>query len=806
MAKLDLPNVYLNSRRPDSVRFHPRPGTAPKNRTPIPRLGWLSGKSAIQGNEEQLTKMLNEHALDSAVVFVDTCFIRSSNFSADFWKTLIGKQIAITEGVWRELELWITQPLNNRNEWLRIELDRQRREHDPTILFLEAFDDADLEKACEYYKRVLGYRKRVESIARSRSEHKLKRTATAEEVFREVQRMVGQRGIQLAKDGLKAGANEPNLLNDEDIVVRAVLFALSTGREVTILTSDRGLHEQFYKLMYLIDTNYRSWLIGNEFRREPDNFLISNENPDAFNYFGLEDCVQIALPHGHEKTFLPPQFNFVMVNCLRFGAANSDNTTFSQLGFCSETEMLEVVKVKGRTDGLNTELLNGKNCLHHISHAISLGGIGLVAAEKSVRDPAQRASIADLNSVLFSGEGTSHIDFVQGDEDSEVSSEELATAESLLSFSPDRRLTVTPVPTLPHELSSNELAYTFKMIDPSSLISLDSSAIQYAWPDGIANALLEKPIAVDPDFQGMLSKTLFDDSAARTHWPSNAIKSWDLDFAFRYYRTLIAQKRLVGRTIARKIDTGLSGRERRRLWRSEVLSFNNGESFLKRASSGLNDTRLEKLLADDFSLVNSMLTAIVEGADLYFITMRPSVFEQFYTMVQLLVTHYDSFYLADSIYKNGQRFNAPEANASMNKMGLETNMLRSTVKLEKNWFLPKAPYPMRLNCWLLFPSFHGSKFYFRHGCFLAERPMWRLLRTKSDTNGLNSGHHGDFNFRMKRKSKTKGEVGIAREQKKRLREIYPSISESICKHLLNDVSLHDLIDVQNNGDPIKFPW
>ena len=84
--------------------------------------------------------------------------------------------------------------------------------------------------------------------------------------------------------------------------------------------------------------------------------------------------------------------------------------------------------------------------------------------------------------------------------------------------------------------------------------------------------------------------------------------------------------------------------------------------------------------------------------------------------------------------------------------------------------------------------------------------MWRLLRTKSDTNGLNSGHHGDFNFRMKRKSKTKGEVGIAREQKKRLREIYPSISESICKHLLNDVSLHDLIDVQNNGDPIKFPW
>ena len=105
----------------------------------------------------------------------------------------------------------------------------------------------------------------------------------------------------------------------------------------------------------------------------------------------------------------------------------------------------------------------------------------------------------------FSGEGTSHIDFVQGDEDSEVSSEELATAESLLSFSPDRRLTVTPVPTLPHELSSNELAYTFKMIDPSSLISLDSSAIQYAWPDGIANALLEKPIAVDPDFQGMLS-------------------------------------------------------------------------------------------------------------------------------------------------------------------------------------------------------------------------------------------------------------------------------------------------------------
>ncbi len=743
--------------------------------------------------------MLDESVPESTTFFLDTCFIRNSNLSQAFWNSLFRKSVVVTEAIWRELQPWITSPANNRNEWLRMYLSHERASSTGNLLFLGSFDDADVEQGCQYYKSVLSARKQVHILAERHLHRKHKRPPTKEEIQSEIQSRVKERGIQLANDGIKGEArNSANIYNDEDLVTRAIIYGLSSGNEVVILTTDRGVQEQFYKLLYLIDTNYRSMLAAEKFAEQPANFVSFQSDPDVFSFFGLVSSTQVSPPIDFARGVLPTQFTSVMLACPRFGTVYSNNVRYWDIAFSAEREMLEVVKIKGMTNGLNTTLLDGKNFIHHLCPAIPLDGICIIAIEKSITT--KRMSIADYNIVLFQGERTSHFETLEPRTADQTDSEALLRSKSLIDFTPDRRLSFTPVPTVSDYLSNRELEYAFRLVKPSALFVLDSTAIGYKWPEAIANSLSSSQfLAIHSLHREHLSKAnCFEKS--NVHWPVNAVECPQFSYAARYYRTLLLQRRMFGSNIARRMsdNNGLA-------WRRTMLEFVNGKSSIRRARFGWKRRSAISVFYDDIAIVDGVLAAIIEGTELIFVTFRTSVFEQFYTLANVLLKNYYSYCLADSLFRDGARFTAPENTDQLREIGLDSEIRISSVDTDISAHLPKSPEKFKLSCWLLSPSCDENRFNFCHGCFLAERPMWLVLHTKTETSGLNSQHHGEYNVRAKTDRK-RTSIMIAKDQVGSVDSIMPDIPEKIRRFFLDEVSLHDIFDVQNFGDPLSFPW
>ena len=188
------------------------------------------------------------------------------------------------------------------------------------------------------------------------------------------------RGWILAKKGLEK-SGKPNLLADEELVVLAVMSSILTGHETIILTRDNDLLEQFYKLIYLIDTHYVSMLVADEYVKQPMNFPAMDmpSVTETQNLFDGDNNELIWLPGGYLKSpaLLPTVFEFVQLYC--FCLAKIDNRErVSFLNFSAEREMSALFDVKGPTNGQNTLLLGKRNC--HVYFAPNVAGFAGKAA------------------------------------------------------------------------------------------------------------------------------------------------------------------------------------------------------------------------------------------------------------------------------------------------------------------------------------------------------------------------------------------------------------------------------------------
>lgn len=99
---------------------------------------------------------------------------------------------------------------------------------------------------------LLNIRKRVIPLTVEALRSELGRDPRVDEIEKRVRPYVQDRGWQLAVKGDRT-SESVNFESDEEILVQAVVSAITTGRETSVLTRDRDLTEQFYKLMYLID-------------------------------------------------------------------------------------------------------------------------------------------------------------------------------------------------------------------------------------------------------------------------------------------------------------------------------------------------------------------------------------------------------------------------------------------------------------------------------------------------------------------------------------------------------------------------
>jgi len=164
-----------------------------------------------------------------------------------------------------------------------------------------------------------------------------------------VQSLLGERGYLFARKGASssAGNRAETRWTDEEVVYTALAHALRTGSETFVLTKDEDLLDQLYRLVYLVDTHYRSMLIADAYVRDFGSFRTHAMPVGGAWAEGFTGHNNVLVERSADlpDQVLPPAFSFVAVHCLVLGKRRSSMT------FGAEREMHQVLEVKGLTDG-----------------------------------------------------------------------------------------------------------------------------------------------------------------------------------------------------------------------------------------------------------------------------------------------------------------------------------------------------------------------------------------------------------------------------------------------------------------------
>jgi hypothetical protein len=399
MPRSSRTNRHLRDRhRLEGVRAIPA-GTF-DDPTFIPRLSFkLTEPSPANPGDWDRMATIIANAGDVAFFCDNSLFADST--PAEIWPALLGRpgRLVLTTGVRAELEPWLARrPSHPVKQALDLEETPIATYEAPGSTGQVAFD---------YYVGLLHLRRRplvraLEDFRKDRG-----REPTPDEraaIMGRIQTYFGQRGALLAKKGSSSRT-------DEELVYLAVEHALTTGRQSAIVTVDADVSEQFYKLMWLVDTHYRSMLLGDRYAIEslslrPRPLL----NPGvAVEAWPFETAVAIDRPGDVlMRALLPDRFRFVAVSCDTVGEY------FSHLAFGAECEMARLLRVKERTDGLSTDRLGARNVhawLGPLPIAEEFRACGAVTTDRRIKLAGRSASVAHLDWLHALGDFETHGEF-----------------------------------------------------------------------------------------------------------------------------------------------------------------------------------------------------------------------------------------------------------------------------------------------------------------------------------------------------------------------------------------------------------
>ena len=348
------------------------------------RLSWHSTPRQRTDWKANIESIAAEHDL---AVFCDT-----SAFADDappaLWEALLGEpgRHVITERVREELQPWLDARPDHP-------VAQALREAHPALGSRpEPAEDEPGRAAFDYYTQLLALRRRALVLAASAFQEEQGRDpgpGERAELADWVQRELGERGRLLA-------TKSPGRGTDEALVYLAVEHAITTGKQTLIVTRDADVEEQFFKLIWLIDTHYRAMLLADDYAARfgsyravpvPDTLLEEPYCP-----FESRDAVLIARSDDLVE-LLPPEPHCVAVSCWNAG------TYSSHLSFMAEKEMGRLLRIKDATGGLSTDRLGGRN-LHVWTNPFRIPGhLGDAAIVHDRRLPidSSKASIAMLD-------------------------------------------------------------------------------------------------------------------------------------------------------------------------------------------------------------------------------------------------------------------------------------------------------------------------------------------------------------------------------------------------------------------------
>ena len=293
--------------------------------------------------------MIEDSCVSDHTFFLDTGFIAKIEIPDCVWDALFRKKIVLSQAVWREVSGWRSNPRLN----LRFHEQLLRRHPSIEVLPLRKVE-TNIEKAVEYYIQLLSVRKQAYDIA----EAQLKGSgadSSIEKIRAEAQKLVGNRGMTIAKKGHK-DQGKINRFFDEETLILAFCSALENGCDTSILTFDGDFIDQFVKLQYVFDTHYRSMRLSEEYHRQPLNF-VHVDHAESLSAF--EEIDVFSMPGAFEQSIVESLTDWVNigVDCLN----NSGQLKIAQAIYQADKDMFRLLEMKGDSGGRNTNLLGTKN-------------------------------------------------------------------------------------------------------------------------------------------------------------------------------------------------------------------------------------------------------------------------------------------------------------------------------------------------------------------------------------------------------------------------------------------------------------
>lgn len=323
----------------------------------MPRLSWTASPREATDWDSYLNALSAERDL---AVFCDNSAF-DDNAPAELWKVLLSepKRLMLVERVIGELAPWLKRRPNHPvaiairdghpgiGEWPEPKPGEAGGLVFDYYVFLLALRRATLEGQRRAFRREHG---------RDPSHSEDSRMAA------ELQKNLGTRGRLIA-------TKRASTFTDEVLVYLAVEHALTTGRQTLILTQDADVEEQYFKLLWLIDTHYRGMLLADRYVQQFGTFktypMPASVLNDPRGPFEPHDAVLVERDLDL-RDMLPPRPHCVGISCLNAGVYSS------QLRFMAETEMARLLNIKEATGGRSTDRL-GKRNLHASVNPVQTG-------------------------------------------------------------------------------------------------------------------------------------------------------------------------------------------------------------------------------------------------------------------------------------------------------------------------------------------------------------------------------------------------------------------------------------------------
>ncbi len=334
-----------------TTRFAARVGEGgtvdPYDRTFIPRLTARLSEPPFKPEMLVRAVHMSRHA-----IFCDTS-IFDFDIPTEAWAELLGSgQLIIIPAVISELEPWLARNASHP-------MSEPILSRDPRLQFPERMGVPDtVRHGANFYLNLLVRRKQTSLLVEHQLAATLNRSPTREEVIGEVQRQYGERGWLLGKKGMSSDFSSLSHA-DEELVCWSFAHALHSGTPTALLTKDKDVLEQYYKLWNLLDLDYRNMLLGDSYATAFSYYrpqrLVLDEPALGDIFEDSPDNVWFERPANLEETVLPDESDFVVVSCWRVGKK------LSQLSVCLDREMKRLLGVKGATGGLNSDRFGKRN-------------------------------------------------------------------------------------------------------------------------------------------------------------------------------------------------------------------------------------------------------------------------------------------------------------------------------------------------------------------------------------------------------------------------------------------------------------